>query len=153
MKTLGSERGAQLLEFAMVVPVLLLIVAGIAESGLLFHSAEITLNAAREGARLAVLPGSELDGYASVRTRVTNYLTAERLTRLGDPTAPTIDITPATIDVGPGLTAHGVRVTVTYTYHCLLLGPLAGVFNRTFTDTITFQSSALMRTQVAAVGL
>ncbi len=52
-----SEDGAQLVEFALVLPLLLLVVLGIAEFGFIFQRYEVITNAAREGARLAVLPG------------------------------------------------------------------------------------------------
>ena len=52
-----SEDGAQLVEFALVLPLLLLVMLGIAEFGFMFQRYEVVTNAAREGARLAVLPG------------------------------------------------------------------------------------------------
>lgn len=53
-----SERGAELIEFALVFPVLLLVVLGIVDFGFLFQRMEVVTNAAREGARIAVLPGT-----------------------------------------------------------------------------------------------
>jgi hypothetical protein len=50
-----SESGASLVEFAMVLPLLLVLVFGIMESGWLFAQLTETRNAAREGARLAVV--------------------------------------------------------------------------------------------------
>jgi hypothetical protein len=50
-----SERGASLVEFAMVLPLLLVLVFGIMEAGWLFAQLTETRNAAREGARLAVV--------------------------------------------------------------------------------------------------
>lgn len=152
MKHLSSEHGAVLLEMAIVLPVLLLITAGIAESGMLFRSYEVAVNAAREGARLAVMPGSEENDYATVRARVTNYLAEADLVRPTDPRPPTIAISQEAIPIGPGATATGVRVTVTYQYDCLFLGPVAGLLNGTFVNTIPHTSSAMMRTQVPAVG-
>ncbi|MGH7900011.1 MAG: TadE/TadG family type IV pilus assembly protein, partial [Candidatus Binatia bacterium] len=52
-----SESGAELVEFAFVLPVLLLLIAAIADFAFLFQSYEVATNAVREGARLAVLPG------------------------------------------------------------------------------------------------
>ena len=153
MKHSWSERGAALVEMAIATPALLLIFAGIAESGLLLRSFEVAIIAAREGARLAVLPGNEENDYATVRARVDSYLAETRLTSPADPTPPTVAITEEAIDILPGVTANGVRGTVTYTSDCLCLGPVVGLFNGTFTDTITYQSTAVMRTQVAASGL
>ena len=48
-----SERGANLVEFAIVVPLLLLILAGVVDFGYAFHDYIIITNAAREGARVA----------------------------------------------------------------------------------------------------
>lgn len=148
MKRFDSERGAQLIEFALVLPILLLIVAAIAEFGLLLRSAEITVNAAREGARLAVLPGNEQNDYATVRARVDSYLASSYLSGTA-----TTAVAEESIPVAAGVTAGGVRVTVTYTYDCLFLGPIAGLVNGTFAGTISYQSSALMRKHLAAVGL
>ena len=67
-----SEDGAQLVEFALVLPLLLFVVLGIAEFGFIFQRYEVVTNAAREGARIAVLPGYAISGRA---TRVRNYLT------------------------------------------------------------------------------
>lgn len=153
MKHLSSQRGAALVEMAIVMPILLLMVAGIAESGLLFRSFEVAANAAREGARLAALPGNEQNDYASVRVRVNNYLLDARATGPRDLTPPVVAFAQESIAVAPGVAANGVRVTVTYRYDCLFLGPVAGLLNGTFTNTITFNASALMRTQVPAVGL
>ena len=56
-RRLRQEDGAQLVEFALVLPLLLFVVLGIAEFGIIFQRYEVVTNAAREGARLAVLPG------------------------------------------------------------------------------------------------
>ena len=65
-----SEDGAQLVEFALVLPLLLLVMLGIAEFGFMFQRYEVVTNAAREGARLAVLPGYT---DADVQARVASY--------------------------------------------------------------------------------
>ena len=49
---LRSERGAELIEFALVFPVLLMVVLGIVDFGFLFQRMEVVTYAAREGARL-----------------------------------------------------------------------------------------------------
>lgn len=48
-----DDRGSALVEAAFVVPVILLLVAGIVEYGFLFRSASVTSTATRSGARLA----------------------------------------------------------------------------------------------------
>lgn len=51
----NREQGASLVEFALVLPLFLLLVFGIMESGWIFAQLTETRNAAREGARLAVV--------------------------------------------------------------------------------------------------
>lgn len=51
----SSERGVSMVEFALVVPLFLVLVFGIMEAGWLFAQLTETRNAAREGARLAVV--------------------------------------------------------------------------------------------------
>ena len=54
---LRSERGAELIEFALVLPLLMFIILGLVDFGFMFQRFEVVTNAAREGARIAVLPG------------------------------------------------------------------------------------------------
>ena len=66
-----SEAGAELVEFALVLPMLLLVFGGIVDFGLLLQRQQVVTNAAREGARLAVLPGYTA---ADVQARVTQFV-------------------------------------------------------------------------------
>lgn len=52
-----SRRGVAMMEFAIVLPVFLLMIIGIIEFGRAVMVHQILVNAAREGARLAVIPG------------------------------------------------------------------------------------------------
>ena len=55
LKLLKNEKGQALVEFALVLPVLLMLLCGIIDFGWLYYN-QITLNnAAREGARYAVI--------------------------------------------------------------------------------------------------
>ena len=59
-----------------MAPVLILLLAGIFDFGMMFRSFEAVTNAAREGARVGVLPGY---ANADVQTRVNDYLTVSGL--------------------------------------------------------------------------
>jgi Flp pilus assembly protein TadG len=61
-KTGDEERGAELFEFALVVPVLLTLLLGVFWMGRAYNVYETITRAAREGARYAVLPSSMAQG-------------------------------------------------------------------------------------------
>ena len=52
-----GDAGAELVEFALVLPLLLLVIVGIFDFGFLFRDYGVITNAAREGARIGVLSG------------------------------------------------------------------------------------------------
>ena len=78
MTRIKSERGAALLEAAITIPMLLLISVGIFEFGRAWQTWQVLTNAAREGARLAVLP-DPTPGIAETRAR--EYMAAGQLPR------------------------------------------------------------------------
>jgi Flp pilus assembly protein TadG len=52
-----TERGAAVVEFAVILPLLIAIFAGIVEFGLLYFNKQILATATREGARLGIIVG------------------------------------------------------------------------------------------------
>ena len=127
-----GERGAELIEFALVLPLLLLLVLGIVDFGFLFQRLEVVTNAAREGARIAILKGSGYDT-AEVQARVNEYLQAG-----GVPTSPgnpTVDVTFPTLTTTPGgPTIDSGQVVVRYTHNYLFLSGLANLFGGSFSS-------------------
>jgi Flp pilus assembly protein TadG len=72
MGTRGRRDGQSLVEFAVVLPVFLLILAGILDFGLGLYSQMTIINASREGARLGVVePGNVAAVDARVRAMTT----------------------------------------------------------------------------------
>ncbi len=142
MPGLRSERGAELIEFALVLPLLLFIILGLVDFGFMFQRFEVVTNAAREGARMAVLAGYT---NADVETRVRNYLTT------GGVAATTSNCSVATTDYtipgGAGPAMPGKRVQVTYASPYLFLGPVAGWFGGSFT-TANLTGVAIMRKEL-----
>ena len=137
-----SETGAELIEFALVFPLLLLVVLGIIDFGFLFQQYEVVTNAAREGARIAVLPD-----YApsDASTRAIAYLTAAGLTDVARTAAVGA---PVPVSIG-GNCMSTVSVTVTYPHAFVFLSGIASYFGSTF-GTATLRASSTMRTEVAA---
>src|SRR4029450_13281952 len=76
MTRIKSERGAALLEAALTIPMLLLVAVGIFEFGRAYQAWQVLTNAAREGARIAVLPDPTP---GLVETRVLEYMQAGQL--------------------------------------------------------------------------
>src|SRR6185295_15002998 len=77
-RLLRAESGAELIEFGLTLPLLLLLVLGMIEFGFLFREYEIVTNAAREGARIAILPtysATQTARQNNATARVNQYLT------------------------------------------------------------------------------
>jgi Flp pilus assembly protein TadG len=111
-RALAPDRGSELVEMAVVMPIFLIIIMAIIDFGFLFQRYEVVHNAAREGARLAVV-GSPSD--AVVQARVQNYLTSSGVT--GSATAQ-VSTTSVTVS---GTSVSAKTVTVLYPSSFLFL--------------------------------
>ena len=138
---LKCDSGAELIEFAVVFPLLFVILAGIAEFGILFQRYEVVTNAAREGARVAVLTGYTT---ANIQARVNQYITAAGLPN----TATTTVGAAQNLQIGGGACVTVRPVTVTYSHQYLFLGPLIAAFN----GSINLTAVSNMRSEIAAAG-
>jgi Flp pilus assembly protein TadG len=135
-----SERGAELIELALVLPILLLMFAAIVDFALLFQRYLVVSNAAREGARIAVLPGYT---QADVTSRVTLYVRQGT----GDQTlSPSAVLTVVTIDP-PGATPPfpAAQVVVTLTHSYMLMGAVSGLLGGGSWSTVTLAARSTMR--------
>ena len=121
----GSERGAVIVEFALVLPLLALLFLTVIDLGLVVHESQVLQNAAREGARFSALPISWIDPInpvateAAIRQRVTDYCAEEGV--VVDPGSITISQS-FPIDVGGGMTALGSEIVVSYERPFLIPG-------------------------------
>ena len=57
-RRLAGDEGVEAVEFALVVPVLLMLISGIVNLGVAFNAATLVTTAVRDGARVASLGGS-----------------------------------------------------------------------------------------------
>ena len=124
----------------MIMPMILLISVGIFEFGRAYQTSQVLTNAAREGARLAVLEGrTDTD----VRARVNKYVTDGGLTGLSD----------ANIQVNRNVTLTGAgtasTVTITYPFEFMMLNPIVRMIVPASTTgaPITLTASTLMRNE------
>ena len=99
-------RGQSLVETAIILPVLILIVMGVIEFGLIFNKYIIITNASREGARKAALGGSD----SEIIQVVENMTTTLKLS-----ISPSFDSR-----------KHGTQVKVEVVYRAGLITPVIG---------------------------
>ena len=128
----------------MTLPLLLLVSVGIFEFGRAYQTWQVLTNAAREGARVAVLPNSSV---SDVQSRVTAYMQNGQLPDYG---SATIDVDQnATINIGAG-TASASVVTVSYPFNFMVLNPVAQLVVRGSSlggAALTLTASAEMRNE------
>jgi hypothetical protein len=133
------ERGAALLETALIIPLLTLVAAGIFEFGHAYQQRQIITNAAREGARISVLPNADPD---NVRAVVREYM---RIGGLKHWSSAPVDVVR---DVPLGGAATASQITISYPLEFIVLQPivrLAGGGDGP--PNITMLGSAVMRNE------
>jgi Flp pilus assembly protein TadG len=110
-----GERGAAAVEFALVVPLLLLLVLGIAEFGRAYNIESVLAGAAREGARSMALQNNATAARSAVQLAAPS---------LGLTTGQ-ISISPSSCPTSTGSTTTQL-VTVTVTYQMTFVTKLFG---------------------------
>lgn len=130
-KIFATQKGAAIVEFAIVLPLLLMLVFGIIEFGImLYDKAEVT-NASREGARTGIVYDyPNRVAVSKITTVVQNYLSGHMITFGTQPTISPI-VKSGTTDASGNCTpsANGIcvnagdclSVTVNYPYTFLAL--------------------------------
>jgi hypothetical protein len=106
----------------------------------MFQAYEVVTNAAREGARVRVLPGYS-NGDAI--TRVNEYLAAAGLSG-------TAITTPTPVSALPGSPAGSAyEVRVVYNHQFTVLGPILRLIGGNFLDSINLTAASVMRSEIA----
>jgi len=129
------EDGQSLVEFAMVVPIFLLVLFAIVDFGMAFHAWITITNSAREGARAGAVHAPA----ATIAQRVRD--TADSLDQAN------LTVTVTNADDQGGQPGESVVVDVSYDYS--LMTPLANLLNLvsggSIPETLTLDSLADMR--------
>ena len=126
-----------------MLPILLLCFAAIVDFGFLFQRYEAVTNAAREGARLAVLPNYTVP---DVQARIASYMAASGLA--GGPT-PYVNLT-ATRTLPSGQIITVAEVVVWYPAGLTYMGPIAGLVGGGGHGSMMLRASSIMRAETAA---
>jgi Flp pilus assembly protein TadG len=135
-----NERGAALIETAVTIPMILLVSVAIFEFGRAYQTWQVLTNAAREGARVAVLiDKTDEDVTAAVR----NYMQTGGL-----PGYATADVVlDRAVPMG---TNTGSRITVNYPFSFIVINGVAKLVTKSSKtgESLTMQSVALMRNEI-----
>ena len=111
-RKINNQNGAAMVEFAIVLPVLLLLIFGMLEFSIMLYDKAMLTNASREGTRLGILfrpaPIPATVYTVDIPTTVNSYL-QNNLISLGG-------ASPWNTSVSGTCTAAGVPITVTVTY-------------------------------------
>ena len=132
-RRIGKKEGGQsLVEFALVLPIFLLLLFAIVDFGMAFHAWITVTNSAREGARVGAVRASAADIEQRVRD-----------------TSGTLDQDDLLVTVTNAEGDPGQSVVVDVSYGYSLISPLAGIVNMvsggTISGSLTLSSTADMR--------
>jgi Flp pilus assembly protein TadG len=134
-----EQRGAVAVEFALILPLMLMLILGIIEFGIGYHSWDTTQNAVREGARLAAVDPSETNIEQRVRG-TSSFLNQSQLVvdiECSPPGGGAFAACPAAVDWDEG---DIVRIKATYAYDWIT--PLPGFVGLGANMTMTSQAEA-----------
>ncbi|HEY8257119.1 MAG TPA: TadE/TadG family type IV pilus assembly protein [Gemmatimonadales bacterium] len=144
-RRLVDRRGQSLVEFALVVPLLLLMLAGIIEFGRAWNWSQVVSEAARAGARKAAVLNAQVPAVSSsdITDSVDNVVAASLLSG-----AHIICSTCVTKPIDGAGTGEAVTVEVKVPYNFVIFGPVMALAQQSFSDsTITLRSAAIMRNE------
>jgi len=128
-------RGVVSLEFALMLPFLLMVLIGIIDVSLLLCDKAVITNASREAARAGVVLRVPMLTTTQIANVALNY-TQNSLVSGGTATPPSVTVTQAN-----GTTAGtALTVTVTYTYSGMVLGTTLSAL----TGPVTISASSVM---------
>jgi Flp pilus assembly protein TadG len=115
-----NRRGQALTEFALVMPILFLLIAGIIEFGRAWNIKQAVTDAAREGARYVVVKDTDVDTQAEVQAKIEERLALAAID------APTIEFSCAdnTVAICWRETGHEMTVAVSTLYRMGWIGVL-----------------------------
>jgi Flp pilus assembly protein TadG len=141
MRHWKSERGTELVEAAIAVPIVLLLAVGLMEFGRAYQTWQVLSSSAREAARLATVPNTDP---GAPETRAYEVITDGGLT---NPMSATVVVDRASTMVVNGSNVSATMVTVDYPFEFQALGTVAGFINPegTLGSSVTLHASALMR--------
>ena len=131
-----TERGASAVEFAIVLPVLFLVIAGIVDFGRYFFTQIQVTNAAREGARVAIISrGPTPDPVPVITDRVKAAL----------PNQPAASVTISPISTCATGSTADASVNVQIPFNWIVMGPAIRMVRGSWAGSSNVSSTGVMR--------
>lgn len=118
-KKQAQQRGAAVVEFALILPILLVLLVGGIDASLAFYDKAVITNASREGARAGIVARNPLLTDAQIRQVVSQYAQGALVSFGSNPAPPNVLIQKGSLGGDPTL-----QVTVSYTFQGIGLGSL-----------------------------
>jgi Flp pilus assembly protein TadG len=162
----SGEKGAELVEFALILPLVLVLIAAIWDFGRAYRAYQAITNAAREGVRLAVLPVG-INQEEAIQNRVKAYLTKSSLdtsfmtsgnidsyiavdTPQNDPGNTKKTTVSISVPNGPPVSVTVSKVSVNYPFSFILLGPVMRLWvpSSSAGGAITLRTTVTMQNQI-----
>ena len=142
-----SERGASAVEFALILPFLLLIVFGIIEFGIILYDQAMLTNASREGARAAIVFNSTKNTQTEIGNTVTSYISGKLFSfSSATPVISTAVDGDSSIAPETAIAGQLLTVNVQYTYDFLLMPDIRKIFGASDpSGTLTLSANTVMR--------
>ena len=139
----GKEKGAAAVEFAILLPLLLLILFGGIEYGLVMFNQQVITNASREAARAGIVVGADSVDDPAVLQIALDYCQDYLVTFETPAPLPTVTITR---DADNSMAfGHPLIVTVQYNYQFLLMPNLSSLFGGSYSSTLPLEAKTTMR--------
>jgi hypothetical protein len=131
-KKYAHQRGASAIELALLLPLLLLMLDGVLEFGLILHNQSVLTSATSLAARAGIAQGTPKLSNAQIAALAVNA-TQDALISLTLTSAPTVTVLQA---LDPTYLTP-LQVSASYTFKGLLIGGLLGVFQVNPTLNVT----------------
>jgi Flp pilus assembly protein TadG len=138
-----NEKGGAIVEFAIILPLLLLMIFGAIEFSLLMYNKQVITNASREGARAGIVAQATRVSGGDIVNVATSYCATYLVSFGGDGLGVTTDpLSPETQAISFG---QSLTVTVTYDYQFLVFQSIANTFFGSLFDNIILRAETVMR--------
>jgi len=130
-------------EFALLLPLFLLIFFGIIEFSFMLYDKQLISNASRSGARTGILATTPRPVFSDIQTAVNNSLqdNGKSLLITFASGQPTVQVDVGTLCTDTNVPPTGLTVTVSYPYTFLMLGKASfgGIANPVLTASTTMR--------------